>query len=111
MLTKNKGTVGGTVMDTFFGCRLLNFGVFSETLVTMALKIVIWRHTRCRGGEKRPKERHQVRRPVPPPPSRIGFVWKHAERRKVASRVNGVPLFSISRVTKTIENVRNADEK
>ena len=37
MLTKNKGTVGGTVMYTFFGCRRLSFGVFSETLVTLEL--------------------------------------------------------------------------
>ena len=65
MRTKNKGTVGGIVMDTFFGCRRLSFGVFSETLVTMELKIVIRRHTRYRGCEKRAQRETPSETPCP----------------------------------------------
>ena len=57
------------------------------------------------------KKRHQVRRLAPPPPLRIRFFWKHAERRKVASRVGGVVRLSILWVGKFRENTRNVEEK
>ena len=82
MRTKNKGTVGGTVMDTFFGCRRLSFGVFSKTLVTMELKIVIWRHTRYRGGEKRAQRETPSETPCPPSAAQNSFLLETCGQAK-----------------------------
>ena len=68
MLSKNKGTVGGTVMDTFFCCRLLKFGVLPETLVTMELKIDLEAH---KGQRRRTKIQRETPSETPCPLSPV----------------------------------------
>ena len=69
-------------MDTFFGCRRLSFGVLSETLVTMELKIVIWRHTRYRGGEKRAQRETPSETPCPPSAAQNSFLLETCGQAK-----------------------------